>query len=707
MNRQKVVKTLAFSLMGVLVLVLVCATIAEQLYGSDFAVQYFYTSPWTIVLWGLAVVFGVWHLLDMVHTFSVRNVVLWALHFSFVVILAGALTTHLFGTHSDLHLRVGETTEQYGFPLALRSFRIINYVGTDTPSDYQAALSIGTVSMNKPVGYDGYRFFLSSYDSDQQGCVFIVRHDPVGTAITHIGYLLLLLSLLAYMLLPHLSKILHKSKTVAGKCAVVIGMLVLFPIATDAKPQTIPKQQAQELGSLCVFYNGRIEPLGCLATDFTEKLYGKTSYGSYTAEQVYAGWLFSPYTWLDEPIIKLKSADSKLLGLDSRYVSYNQLYVVKSSGVELPARVGEKYALIGMLLSGELTRIFPYVQTDSVIEWVSYSSKLPIGTNFSDWTIIKRSIDYMGELMFEQDYETLSYTIGKISRYQQKQAGVDNLPSPMRLRAELLWSKFAYTKPLAMIAIVFGLLSFLIYCLSEVRGKVMPRWWQTVIFIVLVSLWMFLTVMLGWRWYISGHIPMSNGHETMQVLSWLIMLTGIVGKLRRSTLFRDYGAVLLLAAMPLLVSMMSASNPQITHLVPVLQSPLLSLHVSIIMLSFAFLAFVMLNGLVALFVGLERQIALRELSLRLLRPAVCCLTIGIFIGAVWANVSWGRYWGWDPKEVWALITLLVYAAPLHEKSLSAFRKPLFFHVYCVVAFLSVLFTYFGVNYLLGGLHAYA
>lgn len=693
--------------MGLLVLVLVCATIAEQLYGSDFAVRYFYTAPWTIALWGLAVVFGVWHLWDMVHTPSVRNVVLWALHFSFVIILAGALATHLLGTHTDLHLRVGETTEQYGFPLTLHRFRVINYAGTDTPMDYQADLSIGTVSMNKPVGHDGYRLFLSSYDSDQQGCVFIVRHDPVGTAITYVGYLLLLLSLLAYLLLPHLSGIWHKSKTKLRRCAAVLAMLLLSPLATDAMPRTIPRQQAQELGSLCVFYNGRIEPLGCLATDLTEKLYGRTSYGNFTAEQVYAGWLFAPYTWLDEPIIKLKSADAKLLGLDSRFVNYNQLYAVKASGVEFPARVAEKYALIGMLLSGELTHIFPYVQSDSVVEWASYSTKLPIGMDFSDWTIIKRSIDYMAELMLEQDYETLSYTIGKIALYQQKQAGVDNLPSPNRLRAELLWSRFTYTKPLAMIAILFGLLSFLLYCLSEVRGKVLPKWWRTLVGVVLVCLWLFLTVMLGWRWYISGHIPLSNGHETMQVLSWFIMLIGIVGARRRSALFRNQGAVLLLAAMPLLVSMMSASNPQITPLMPVLQSPLLSLHVSIIMLSFALLAFVMLNGLVALFAGSERRCALRELSLRLLRPAVCCLTIGIFIGAVWANVSWGRYWGWDPKEVWALITLLLYAAPLHAKSLPAFKKPLLFHVYCVVAFLSVLFTYFGVNYLLGGLHAYA
>ena len=159
--------------------------------------------------------------------------------------------------------------------------------------------------------------------------------------------------------------------------------------------------------------------------------------------------------------------------------------------------------------------------------------------------------------------------------------------------------------------------------------------------------------------------------------------------------------------MPLLVSMMSASNPQITHLTPVLQSPLLSLHVSVIMLSYALLAFVMLNSLLALFSNREQQLRLMHFSRTLLRPAVCCLAIGIFLGAVWANISWGRYWGWDPKEVWALITLLVYAAPLHAHSLPLFRHARAFHIYCLLAFISVLFTYFGVNFLLGGLHAYA
>lgn len=364
--------------MGLIVVLLIAATIAEQLRGTDFAVRWFYTAPWTIALWALAVVFGVWHLCNTIHTFTFRSFTIYLLHFSFVVILAGALTTHLFGTHTDLHLRIGETTEQYTFPLSLNDFRVVCYPGTDTPADYVADLSIGEVSMNHPVLHKGYRFFLSSYDNDSRGCVFIVRHDPAGTTITYIGYILLLISFLLYLFIPNGIKVSKDTKVL--KVFVLLFSLG-FCGSLGATPSTLPKQQAQELGNLCVFYNGRVEPLSCLATDFTEKLCGATAYNDYSAEQVYAGWLLAPYTWLDEPMIRLKSADARALQLP-RDASYNQLFALKSAGAELPTRVAEKYALIGMLLSGELTRIYPYRNNaDSTIEWLSYSSTLPLRWN--------------------------------------------------------------------------------------------------------------------------------------------------------------------------------------------------------------------------------------------------------------------------------------------------------------------------------------
>lgn len=203
---------------------------------------------------------------------------------------------------------------------------------------------------------------------------------------------------------------------------------------------------------------------------------------------------------------------------------------------------------------------------------------------------------------------------------------------------------------------------------------------------------------------------MSNGYETMQLMSVCAILLTFL-------LYRKFEAVIsfgyILCGLTLLVSMFGESNPSVTQLMPVLSSPLLSIHVVTIMLSYSLLAFVMLNGITAIILRYTRTdcheqiIRLQIISHIILYPAVFLMAAGIFIGAIWANVSWGRYWGWDPKEVWALITMLVYAAALHPASLSSFRRQMFFHWFAVIAFLSVLVTYFGVNFIMGGMHSYA
>lgn len=144
------------------------------------------------------------------------------------------------------------------------------------------------------------------------------------------------------------------------------------------------------------------------------------------------------------------------------------------------------------------------------------------------------------------------------------------------------------------------------------------------------------------------------------------------------------------------------------QLMPVLRSPFFSIHISTIVTAYILLFGILVVGIIALIKPKDRPRLerLKTLSTEMLYPAVALLAAGIFIGAIWANVSWGNYWSWDPKEVWALITLLIYAAPLHEKGWKTFQKPLFFHIYGILAFLSVVITYFGVNMILGGVHAY-
>ena len=217
-----------------------------------------------------------------------------------------------------------------------------------------------------------------------------------------------------------------------------------------------------------------------------------------------------------------------------------------------------------------------------------------------------------------------------------------------------------------------------------------------------------LSVLLVLRWIVSGHVPLSNGFETMQFMAWSVLILTLLMHAKFPIVI-GFGP--LLASFAMLVAMIGSGSPQITPLMPVLHSPLLSLHVMVIMFSYALFAMIMLigvQGLVCQHRGdIVRSESLAALAHFLLYPAVFLLAAGIFIGAVWANVSWGRYWSWDPKEVWALVTMLIYMAPFHSSSVKCFRNTRSFLFYCIVAFLSVLITYFGVNFLLGGMHSYA
>lgn len=283
------------------------------------------------------------------------------------------------------------------------------------------------------------------------------------------------------------------------------------------------------------------------------------------------------------------------------------------------------------------------------------------------------------------------------------------LPAPIKLKIEKFYNKYNYDKALAIIFLTLGIILFLIFLSSFISGGIISTWIIHGSRTLLGLLFLYLSFRLGMRWYISEHLPLSNGFETMQFMAWCCAFAALV-------IYPYFRMIIsfgfLICGFTLLVAMMGESSPQITSLMPVLQSPLLSVHVMVIMLAYTLFFLIMLNGITALLISLTGKAAkkidfLQNVSHLMLYPAVFLLATGIFIGAIWANVSWGRYWGWDPKEVWALITFLVYALPLHSISLSAFRKPMLFHSYTVLAFISVAITYFGVNFFLGGMHSYA
>lgn len=739
---QSKLRPISFSLMGVIILLLISGSVVEQICGTAVAVRYVYTAPWTIALWAAAVVTAVWYMLT-VRVY--KQVITCLLHFSFVVILTGALLTHCFAERGTLHLRMDGTpaeTENISLPfeVALTDFEVDYYEGTTAPMDFCSHLVLtdgekqtaGEVRMNHVLRYRNYRFYQSRYDSDLRGTVLTVSHDPWGIGVTYAGYLLLLFSLVAFFFSERTRfRQLLRSPLLRGAAVVCLLLSVALPAeAKKQAPPTVSREVAKEMGNLYVYYNDRVCPLSTLANDFVVKLYGKPAYKGLSAEEVLCGWLFYYEKWADEPCIKIKGSDTRrTLGINGRYACLNDYvgggrYKLEKALAEQDRNAmaaDEKFRLVSMVCTATMLRIYPVVNLQDTVQqqtpvWCSWADRLPAYATQQQWQFVHRSMDYVFLCVARNASTEAADALRKIRSWQIEQMGTA-APSADRFYAEKTYYRINLTRPIAMAFATIGIVLFVVCCLLLSKNRPLARNVHFALLVLMLLLFVYLTLMLVLRYMASGHVPLSNGHETMQFLAWIASMLTAVGSARSLWQSRQQeqpagvGQLLLpfgylISGMTLMVSMMSQANPQITNLMPVLQSPLLTLHVAVIMIAYCLLLFVMLNSIAALLLPRQR-LQLQVINQILLYPAVFCLAIGIFLGAVWANVSWGRYWGWDPKEVWALVTMLVYAAGLHTTSLRFLKRPVVFHVYCIVAFLFVLFTYFGVNFVLGGLHSYA
>lgn len=774
---MKLLKRTVFFLLGVVLVTLVFATVAGKLYGADFVAEHVYGSVPFLVLW---IVFSAAALLYLLKRKIWKNLPAAALHFSFLLILAGALVTWFSGEQGALHIRYGQETgcftdkegvsREMPFAVRLNGFRIVYYAGTRAPMDFVSTITISgvgkddvteEVAMNKILSCGGYRFYQSGYDEDERGVTLAVSHDPYGIAVTYSGYALLLLSMMTFFLsrrsrfrrlLKHPS-LKHPSLTRrpaarSTRSAPTRGLtvcLLIFcasampsagvsaaPPAAEKQVKVLPRAVAAQFGDLYVLYNGRICPFQTLAKDFTVKLYGRPSYRGLTPEQVLTGWMFYYSSWKEQPVIKIKSKTvRRILGIESRYASFDDFYGKQNeyklatalrkvrSGLATDDRRGiedadEKYNLITVLYSGKLLKMYPHEsesEGDSAghTDWYSQGDALPGDMNDDEWLFIKKSLDYIHEMIAGKDYDGVSGTLEKIKTYQRKKAG-DVLPPDSRFKAEKIYNTLNYTKYSAMFCLFAGIVSFMFYCNRLINGRDVSVRIRRTLGATEALVFIYLTAAIGLRWYVSRHAPLSNGFETMQFMAWSAVILSFV--LRRK-FFMSMPFGFLLCGLTLTVAMLGESDPRITPLMPVLSSPLLSVHVVVIMIAYSLFAFMMLNGVTAVILSFLRDgnpvqtERLYVVSRIILYPAVFCLAAGIFVGAVWANISWGRYWGWDPKEVWALVTLLLYSLALHTDSLPPFRRPMFFHIFSIIAFLSVPITYFGVNLILGGMHSYA
>lgn len=748
---MKLLKRTAFSLLGILLLILTIATILEKIYGTDFVNEYIYSSVPFVILWGVTAITS---LLYIIKSKLHRQPVIFLLHLSLLFILAGAFTTWIYGEQGTMRVRQGEQqtsftdskgiSHQLPFSITLNQFEIIYYKGTLAPMDFISHISVadkdchrqiqGKVSMNHIFSYQHYRFYQSGYSEDNEGSVFSVSHDPYGIGITYAGYTLLLLSTVFFFFSPQSrfrqllkSPLLHRSLT-------VILLLFAFSLnsnflkANSTSPKVLPREVAEHFGDLYILYNNRICPLQTFARDFTVKLYGSSSYKGLTPEEVLTGWLFYYDSWKNEPIIRIKSNEArKLLEIEGNYarlkdyISTNNEYKLEKmmnhirSGEQVTDKRGieeadEKFNIINLVCTGAMMKIFPCRNiAGKTLEWYSQSDQLPQDMDNDKWVFIRKSMSYVNEMIVMKKYNDACLLLEKIKKYQQKECD-GLLPADNKFKAEKIYNQFDYSKSVAMACICIGLICFIYYCHCMASQKRTSRKAIIILNILLWIVFTYLSAAICLRGYVSNHLPLSNGFETMQFMAWCTLLLTFLLQ-RKFAMLLPFG--FLLCGLTLMVSMLGESNPQITQLMPVLQSPLLSIHVVVIMIAYSLLAFIMLNGVTAVILHqsqkeCKEQIErLQIISQIILYPAIFLLAIGIFIGAVWANVSWGRYWGWDPKEVWALITMLVYALALHPRSLPWFHRTMFFHVFCITAFITVLITYFGVNFLLGGMHSYA
>ena len=748
---MKLLKRTAFSLLGILLLILTIATILEKIYGTDFVNEYIYSSVPFVILWGVTAITS---LLYIIKSKLHRQPVIFLLHLSLLFILAGAFTTWIYGEQGTMRVRQGEQqtsftdskgiSHQLPFSITLNQFEIIYYKGTLAPMDFISHISVadkdchrqiqGKVSMNHIFSYQHYRFYQSGYSEDNEGSVFSVSHDPYGIGITYAGYTLLLLSTVFFFFSPQSrfrqllkSPLLHRSLT-------VILLLFAFSLnsnflkANSTSPKVLPREVAEHFGDLYILYNNRICPLQTFARDFTVKLYGSSSYKGLTPEEVLTGWLFYYDSWKNEPIIRIKSNEArKLLEIEGNYArlkdyisTINEYKLEKMmnhirSGEQVTDKRGieeadEKFNIINLVCTGAMMKIFPCRNiAGKTLEWYSQSDQLPQDMDNDKWVFIRKSMSYVNEMIVMKKYNDACLLLEKIKKYQQKECD-GLLPADNKFKAEKIYNQFDYSKSVAMACICIGLICFIYYCHCMASQKRTSRKAIIILNILLWIVFTYLSAAICLRGYVSNHLPLSNGFETMQFMAWCTLLLTFLLQ-RKFAMLLPFG--FLLCGLTLMVSMLGESNPQITQLMPVLQSPLLSIHVVVIMIAYSLLAFIMLNGVTAVILHqsqkeCKEQIErLQIISQIILYPAIFLLAIGIFIGAVWANVSWGRYWGCDPKEVLALITMLVYALSLHPRSLPWFHRTMFFHVFCITAFITVLITYFGVNFLLGGMHSYA
>lgn len=751
----------AMCLFFILALGAAVATFVENDFGTQVARVTVYNALWYEIILSLSAL----NILFVLHkTKLYRHFPRFIFHLSFVVILIGAGLTRYLGVEGVMKIREGSVSQvifstdknkEITLPFALKlvDFELTRYYGSKSPSEYKSLVTVldekndksfdFTIFMNHTLVYKGYKFFQTFYDPDEKGTILSVSYDP-GVEVTYGGYALLFLGLILNFFdsKSRLRRLIAKVKNSTLSLLIlvmVMGQMPLFSSSEYIDTYMLEHQKnSQELsdafGKLVVQSRmGRMKPFDTLSHEILYKISGKSALYGMDATQIMLGMFSHPKLWKKVDLIKVKTPKLKaLIGIDEHQnlASFEDFFkggkykleaLVEEALAMKPSqrgtfendiiKVDERLSISFMVYYGSLFKLFPFVE-DKNNTWLGFPDMWE-KLHGEEGDALRESGQKFADNLFARDYAKALLHVKHFEAYQEKY-GQAIMPSKSAISYEILLNKAMIFERLTLAYVGFGMLLLVIAFGRIFSQKFFTCKLDKPLFYLVSLLFLIHTFGLGARWIVSGHAPFSDTYESIVYIAWSCLLFSVL--FLRKSLFALAGSVMM-AGIFMFVAHLGHIDPEITNLVPVLKSFWLSIHVSIITASYGFLALGCALGFITLILFMSRNASRPAIDLHIkqltdineitLIIGLSFLVIGNFLGGIWANESWGRYWGWDPKETWAYISIIIYAMVLHVRLIAKWYSPYLFAVLSLVSFASILMTYFGVNFYLAGMHSYA
>ena len=645
------------------------------------------------------------------------------------------------------------------FTVKLDKFELKRYPGSMSPASYASYVSVKDkdksfkykIYMNHVLDYKGYRLFQSSYDMDEKGTVLSVNKD-YGKIPTYIGYLMLAIGFILNFFNPHsrfrkLVRLVQRDTILKS----LILVSLLFGLNQNLKADALDeaklynRDHAELFGDILVQkHDGRVVTMDAFSKDLLLKMSKKNSLYGLTSNQIILGMITAPKLWQSIPMIRVNHTKiKKILGLpkDKKYATYNDFFDFTNKSAKSPyklydyvatasrkrpikrnqfdrdvIKVDERVNIAYMIYTGDLLKIIPKLD-DPHQKWYSVKDAIE---NFPQEeanrvrTLFLYYFSQIDSAKKSGDWESANKAVKVVRSYQNK-IGKAVIPDESKLQLEKLFNKIKLFDRLALVYFLGGLILLIAIFTKLLKPKANTKVAFLIGEIIITLAFLAHTTGLGIRWYVGGHAPWSNAYEAMIYIAWSMGLAGLV--------FARYSILApaltsLIASATLFTTFLAEMDPQITNLVPVLNSYWLNIHVSVLTASYGFLGLSMILGFftLILFIFKDKNEHIQKSIIEASRInemtailGLVLLTIGNFLGGVWANESWGRYWGWDPKETWAWISILVYVILTHIRLIPWFNKNYHykFASLSLVSYASIVMTFVGVNYYLSGMHSYA